>query len=354
MKKRIIPILIILIMLAGIGLCYYMTLPVQNKSEEVKFTINSGEASKAIIKNLKDEDLIKNELFTYLYVKVNKLSDYKAGDFTLNKNMSLRKIFETISDSSKAKGKTKTISFPEGKNMRGIINIIVNNTDIKEEEILAKLQDQEYLNSLIKDYWFLTDEILNPGLYYSLEGYLAPDTYEIKKDATIEDIFKVMLDEEGKKLESLKTQIDSSNMSVHKIITIASIAELEGKSLEDRKNIVGVFFNRLNNGMSLGSDVTTYYGAKVDMSERDLYQSEIDEQNLYNTRPASAAGNLPVGPICNPSKDAIDAVVNYTQNDYFFFVSDSSGKVYFTKTDAEHQQIINQLIAEGKWYTYDE
>lgn len=354
MKKRIIPILIILIMIAGIGLCYYMTLPVQNKSEEVKFTINSGETSKAIIKNLKDEDLIKNELFAYLYVKVNKLSDYKAGDFTLNKNMSLRKIFETISDSSKAKGKTKTISFPEGKNMRGIINIIVNNTDIKEEEILAKLQDQDYLNGLIKDYWFLTDEILHPAIYYSLEGYLAPDTYEIKKDATIEDIFKVMLDEEGKKLEPLKAQIDSSNMSVHKIITIASIAELEGKSLEDRKNIVGVFFNRLNTGMSLGSDVTTYYGAKVDMSERDLYQSEIDDPNAYNTRPASAAGGLPIGPICNPSKDAIDAVINYTPNDYFFFVSDSSGKVYFTKTDAEHQQIINQLIAEGKWYTYDE
>lgn len=353
MKRKIIPIFIILIMLGCIGLCYYLTLPVQSKSEEVKFTINSGETSKAIIKNLKDEDLIKNEFFTYVYIKINNLGNFKAGDFSLDKNMSLRKIFETISDSSKAKGKTKTISFPEGKNMRGIISVITTNTDIKEEEILAKLQDKEYLNGLINNYWFLTDEILNPSIYYSLEGYLAPDTYEIKKDASIEDIFKVMLDEEEKELEPYKTQIDSNSLSIHKIITMASIAELEGKSLEDRKNIVGVFYNRLNNGMSLGSDVTTYYGAKVDMSERDLYQSEIDDQNPYNTRPASAAGNLPIGPICNPGIEAINAVINYTPNNYFFFVSDKDGKVYFTNTDAEHQQIINQLIQEGKWYTYD-
>ena len=353
MKRKIIPIIIILIMVVGAGLCYYLTLPVQSKSEEVNFKINEKELPKTVIKNLKDEGLIKNEQFTYIYVKINNLDNIKAGNFKLNKNMSLRKIFDTINDSTNTKADTYTIIFPEGKNMRGIINIITTNTSITEEEILNKLSDQEYLNELIKEYWFLTDEILNPSIYYSLEGYLAPDTYEIKKDAKVEDIFKVMLDEEDRELSTLKTQIDSNSLSVHKIITMASIAELEGKSLDDRKNIVGVFFNRLNSGMSLGSDVTTYYGARVDMSERDLYQTEIDDQNAYNTRPASAAGNLPIGPICNPGIESIKAVVNYTPNDYFFFVSDKEGKVYFTKTDSEHQQIINQLIQEGKWFTYD-
>lgn len=352
--KKIIPIIIILLMIVGAGICYYMTLPVQSKSEKVKFTINNNELPKTVIKNLKDEGLIKSETFTYIYVKVNKLDDIKAGNFTLDKNMSLREIFKAISDSTNSKEESYTITFPEGKNMRGIISIITTNTSITEEEILGKLTDQDYLNKLVNDYWFLTDDIKNPGLYYSLEGYLAPDTYEINKNATIDDIFKKMLDEEGEKLDPLKSQIESNSLGIHKILTMASIAELEGKSLSDRKNIVGVFFNRINNGMSLGSDVTTYYGARVDMSERDLYQSEIDDPNLYNTRAATAIGVLPVGPICNPSKEAIDAVINYTPNDYFFFVSDKNGKIYFTKTAEEHQQIINQLIDEGLWYTYDE
>ena len=354
MKKRIIPMLIIIIMLAGIGLCYFMTLPVQSKSEKVNFLINKGETSKTIIKNLKDEGLIKNETFTYIYVKVNGLSDIKAGNFVLDKNMSLREIFKAISDSKNSKEDSYTITFPEGKNMRGIISIITTNTTITEEEILTKLSDQDYLTKLISDYWFLTDEIKNPSIYYSLEGYLAPDTYEIKKDATIEDIFKKMLDREDEILKDYKTKLEANSFSVHKIITMASIAELEGKTLDDRKNIVGVFYNRLNSGMSLGSDVTTYYGARVDMSERDLYQTEIDDPNAYNTRPASAAGNLPVGPICNPGKEAIEAVVDYTQNTYYFFVSDKNGKIYFTQTAAEHQQVINDLINKGLWYTYDE
>lgn len=352
MKRKIIPTFIILIMLTLIALCYYMTLPMQSKSEEVAFTIDYETKPKTIIKNLKDEELIKNEKFAYIYVKINKLTSLKAGKFILDKNMSLREIFETLCDSGNIKEETMTITFPEGKNMLGIISIIKNNTSITESDITNKLEDKEYLKSLVSKYWFLSDEILNKNIYYALEGYLAPDTYVFKKDASVEDIFEKMLDEEKYILDSYKAKLDKNSFSVHKIITLASIAELEGKTLEDRKNIVGVFYNRLNNGMSLGSDVTTYYGSKVDMSERDLYQTEIDDPNPYNTRAVSSAGNLPIGPICNPSKESIDSVINYTKNDYFYFVSDKNGNIYFTKTDAEHNKLINKLINSGDWFTY--
>ena len=75
MKRKIIPIIIILIMVVGAGLCYYLTLPVQSKSEEVNFKINEKELPKTVIKNLKDEGLIKNEQFTYIYVKINNLDN---------------------------------------------------------------------------------------------------------------------------------------------------------------------------------------------------------------------------------------------------------------------------------------
>ncbi len=352
--KIIIPIIIILLMGALVGLCLYLVSPVSKSDKKVVFEVKrfeNGYGMKSLISDLKKDNLIKNETFTYYYVRLNKF-DVEAGTYILYENMGLREIFEKISDSKNVKEETMTITFKEGRNMKGVISTITENTKITEDEILNKLKDQEYIKSLIKDYWFLTDEILDPNIYYPLEGYLAPDTYEFKKDATIEDIFKKMLDQESDILDTYKASIDKSELSLHKIMTLASIVELEGNNENNRKQIMGVFMNRLNNGMSLGSDVTTYYAIGVDMSERDLYQSEIDAVNAYNTRSPQAGGMIPVGPICNPSRESIDAAVNYNPNDYFFFVADKRNNIYFSRTNEEHQQIINQLIQEGLWYTY--
>ena len=352
--KIIIPILIILIMGALVGLCFYQVSPMSKSDKKIVFEVKKFDEKygmKTLISDLKKENLIKNESFTYYYVRINKF-DVKAGKYILHPNMSLREIFEKISNSSNAKEDTVTITFNEGKNMKGVISTITKNTSIKEEDILNKLKDQEYLKKLIDKYWFLTDDILNPEIYYSLEGYLAPDTYEFKKDATIEDIFETMLDQEKLILDKYKDKIGKDGLTLHQMMTLASIVELEGNNLENRKHIMGVFMNRYKNGMSLGSDVTTYYAIGVDMSERDLYQAEIDDFNSYNTRSARSAGYLPVGPICNPGEESIDAAVNYLPNDYFYFVADKRNNIYFSKTFEEHQQLINKLIDEGLWYTY--
>ena len=105
--------------------------------------------------------------------------------------------------------------------------------------------------------------------------------------------------------------------------------------------------------MSLGSDVTTYYAFKVDMGDRDLTAKELNTENPYNTRGPNMAGKIPVGPICNPSKSAIEATLNYKETDAYYFVADKNGKVYFTKTNEEHNQIIKQLKDEGLWYVYE-
>ena len=112
-------------------------------------------------------------------------------------------------------------------------------------------------------------------------------------------------------LSKYKDDLEENDFSIHELLTLASMAELEGNSLEDRKEIVGVFINRLNEQMSLGSDVTTYYAFKVDMGERDLKAKELNTENPYNTRGPNMAGKLPVGPICNPSKEAIEAALDY-------------------------------------------
>lgn len=323
---------------------------VSKKSNIVELEITENQTFSSISTILKENNLIRSEFFYKLYVKLMKPTGLQVGTYELNQNMNVEDIVKILS--SGASAKAVTITFKEGINMRKVISLITENTDITEQEILDKLSDQEYLKRLIDKYWFLNDDILDEEIYYSLEGYLYPNTYQIAEHDSIEDIFNAMLDEMDNKLSPYQNEINKSNYTIHEILTLASIVELEGSNSDDRNGVAGVFLNRLNARWSLGSDVTTYYGAKIDMSERDLYQSEINAYNAYNTRNAKMAGILPVGPICNPSIESIAAVLNPTNHNYYYFVADKTGKTYFTKTSNEHIKIINQLKSENLWYEY--
>lgn len=327
---------------------------VSSKSIEVDFMVDSGSTYYNVISKLKKEGLIRSEFCFKLYVKFNKVNSIEAGTYKLNKNMSVKEIIDVFSKGNTYNPNAIVITFKEGKNMRSVVNTIAKYTNNTENDIYNKLKDKEYLNSLIDEYWFITDDILSDDIYYSLEGYLYPNTYEFQnEDVTIEEIFKTMLDEMDKQLSKYKTDILSNDYSVHQILTLASIIELEGASSNDRAGIAGVFFNRLNSNQPLGSDVTTYYAAKIELSDRDLYQAEIDDANNYNTRSSYLAGKLPIGPVSNPSIESIKAVLYPDVNEFYFFVSDINGKTYFTKTYQEHLQIKNDLIEAGLWYMYE-
>ena len=155
-----------------------------------------------------------------------------------------------------------------------------------------------------------------------------------------------------KVLEEYKEKIDASDLNVHEILTLASIVEMESVHTEDRKDVASVVYNRLDRNMAIQSDVTTYYAFKVDMGERDLYQKELDTYNPYNTRGPNMEGKLPVGPISSVSKSSIEAAINPNKTDYLFFVADKNGKVYFSKTSSEHNQIISELRTKGLWFEY--
>ena len=339
----------------GIWFIYYHVSlkPVSKNSQAVNFVVEEGNNFYSIAKSLENEGLIRSKFVYKLYIRLNPPESIKAGVYQLNRNMSTRDIITALSGDVKHDLNSVTITFKEGKNMRYIINEIVNNTENTEEDILNTLKDQEYLNNLIKKYWFITEEILNANIYYSLEGYLYPNTYTFKSNSSVQEIFNIMLDQTDLRLNEYKKVISSSNYSIHQLLTLASIVELEGLNKEDRSTIAGVFYNRLSNNMNLGSDVTTYYGVGVDLSERDLTTVEINDDNLYNTRSVNMIGKIPVGPICNPSIESIDAVINPTASDYYYFVADKNGKTYFTRSDQEHILKKNELIKAGLWYTYE-
>ena len=277
----------------------------------------------------------------------------KAGTYKLNKTMSVSEIIAALKEGSDYNPDAINITFLEGKNMRWIAKTIAENTDNTEDDVYATLKDETYLNSLISKYWFITSDIKNSNIYYSLEGYLFPDTYNFKsKSVSVETIFNTMIDQMATNLEPYKTILQSQNIAPHKILTVASIVELEASSDDDRAGVASVIYNRLKANMSIGSDVTTYYAIKVDVSERDLKQSEINTYNAYNTRGPNMQGKLPVGPVSTVGEASLKAAVNPSNTDYLYFVADKNGKVYFAKTEAEHNQNIANLKAAGLWYTY--
>ena len=342
-------LLIISAIVFVITLFNFQLAKVSNNNKLKEITIEQGSISD-IANTLYKNKLIKNKNAFKIYVRLTNKTNLKAATYKLSENMGTKKIIKILQKGGY--NNDIKLTFKEGINIKKVVKIIKDNTNNKEEDIYKLLKDEEYLNKIIKKYWFLTDKIKDNKIYYSLEGYLYPDTYAIKsKDTKTEDIFEKMLDNTETKLKDYKEKIEKNKMNISEIITLASMVELEGVTLEDRKGIASVFLNRIDSRMTLGSDVTTYYGAKVEMHERALTSNEVKECNDYNTRCGSYLG-LPISPICNPSIEAIEAVLEPKDTNYYFFVADKNKKVYFSRTQNEHNNTIYKLKKEGLWYTY--
>ncbi len=340
-------LLIIILVLIALGIYKYETSAVSSNTDPKTITIDEGDNYISIASKLKKQNLIRSETFYRLYLRFANPGTLMSGDYELNEAMSVPEIIKVLSDEN-SRDSTIKITFREGLNITQIAKIVEEKTDITAEEFINKLADKSYLQNLQQDYWFLTDDIYNSEIYYPLEGYLYPDTYHFEKgELNIDDIVRKILDNTEAKLEPYKDELQNGTYSVHQILTLASIVELEAVSDSDRAMVSGVLYNRLNNNWSLGCDATTYYAAKKSMTER-LTQSDLTACNGYNTRCTSMTG-LPVGPIDNPSISSIKAALNPTESDYYYFVADTDKKVYFTKNASEHDKIIAKLRDEGKW-----
>lgn len=352
--KFLIALVVLIVLIGGaFGFFHYMTSGPGKATDIVVLTVPSGSTYRSLASTLKKQNLIRNEMAYNLYLKVKKPTGLKEGNYTLNRGMNLDQVIATLSNDEKYQSSVITITFKEGKNMRWYGKRIAENTNHTEEEFYALLKDTTYLDHLISKYWFLTDAIKNQQIYYSLEGYLYPDTYQFAgKNVALKDVVEKMLDNTLKKLQPYQSQLQTGSYGIHEIMTLSSIVELEASHSNDRAGVAGVFYNRLNKKWALGSDVTTYYAVQIDMSERDLYQTELDDYNAYNTRSSMMAGKLPVGPICNPSIESILATITPTTHNNLYFVADKNKKTYFSKTAGEHNQIIKELKANHLWYTY--
>lgn len=175
----------------------------------------------------------------------------------------------------------------------------------------------------------------------SLEGYLFPDTYRVWKDQLPLGFVLKQLQEFGKQTEGYAAEATKQGRKLDEVVTLASMVEKEGKTLDEKKMIAGIFLNRLKLGMRLQSDATVNYVTGAGRARPSLDDLEVDSS--YNTYKHDG---LPPGPICNPGKDSLEAALHSTPSNYYYYLHDDSGKIYYAKTIEEHKA--NRIKAYGE------
>ena len=346
-NKKLIVILSVIVGLILVGVITFIVLlsPVSKSEDIVEFTVKKGEGKEKIVENLKDAKLIKSKYATFIYIVLSGKKNLQAGSYEFSRNMSVKDIITSLSTGNvvNVKRDEVRITFKEGDTLKNFVTMVANETNIDYDEAIKKLSDKAYLKGLIADYWFLTDDILDEDIYFPLEGYLYPETYNFYKETNIEQVIRKVLNVTNERLEPLKSKIENSKYNIHELLTIASIAEKEANTNSDRAMVTQVIYKRLGLNMALGMDVTSYYGVQKEMTET-ITQLDLNDKNPYNTRVTTFIG-LPVGPICNPSIGSINAALEPADTDYLYFVADIlTGKVYFAKTNEEFNALVKKYV----------
>lgn len=345
-KKKLILIAAVLSLLvtAGIvlGVYNHNTKPVQSDSEAVVFHVESGESSSSVFDRLESDGIIKSALVAKLETKIKGFKGLYQGNFELDKSWSLQEILNYISNGNNAAPDTVSVLLVEGSWARDMAKEIASKTLTSEKRFLELWNDTQYVSGLIEKYESLPSEILeNKHAKVLLEGFLYPDTYQFKIEASEEEITEILVNNFNNQFLKYKKQLNDTQFSLYDLVTLSSIVEYEASSDADMRSVAGVFMNRLDIDMMLQSSVTVCYALYEFESWTECESSQPDSP--YNTYRNSG---LTPGPILNPSLRAIQATLDYEDNDYLFFIADvhGDGSVHYQKTYAEHEIVRKKLL----------
>ena len=324
--------------------------PVDADSKQyVTVQIPEGSNVQEIGKTLEDAGLIKHGLVFSLYAKYKNYADLKSGYYNLQKSMSTEDIIHELQKGGTAEAQEPvlaTLTIPEGYTIDQMAQAVGQlQGDFKEpltaDAFLAKVQDDSFISQEVAKYPSLLESLptKESGARYRLEGFLFPATYSIKESTTVESLIDEMLAAMDKTLAPHYSTIKSKNLTVNELLTIASLVEKEGAKTDDRKLIAGVFYNRLNLGMPLQSNIAILYaqgklGQKISLADDAGIDTSINSPyNVYTN-----LGLMP-GPVDSPSLDAIESSINQTKSENLYFVADvTDGKVYYASNKEEHDR----------------
>jgi len=360
--KRFFVTVFVLLILLGVGGFFgyrYVESALQpvdaNSKQYVTVQIPEGANLQQIGDTLENSGLVKHGFIFSLYAKYKDYNDLKSGYYNLQKSMSTDDIIKELQKGGTPKAQEvalANLTIPEGYTLDQIAQTVGQlQGEFKEpltaDAFLAKVQDETFISQLVAKYPTLLESLptKESGVRYRLEGYLFPATYAIKESTTVESLIDEMVAAMDKNLSTHYAAIKEKNLTVNELLTIASLVEKEGSKTEDRKQIAGVFYNRLNIGMPLQSNIAILYaegklGKNISLADDAAIDTSINSPyNVYLN-----LGLMP-GPVDSPSLDAIEASINQTKSENLYFVANvQDGKVYYATTREEHDRNVEEHV----------
>lgn len=293
-------------------------------------TITDQTTLKDIAKFLYEKKIITDEKYFIYEAKLEGTSSgFIPGNYTISSNMSSTKILEILTTPITDEDTTVKFTIPEGYTITQIAEVLDTKGIVNKSDFLTAISSRDFSS----DYDFLKEIPKNSDYKYTIEGYLFPDTYIVRKDATPEEIIVKMLDRFEDIYSNYSSYAHSTGYTTHQLLTIASIIEQEAKLDEERATISGVIYNRLADGMKLQMCSTVQY--ILNKRKSSLTYADLEQDSSYNTY---VYEGLPIGPICNPGEACIKAALFPEDNDYYFFVlkDGETGSHAFSSTIDEH------------------
>jgi UPF0755 protein len=322
--------------------------PAAAEGDPVEFIVEPGESTGSIATRLRSEGLIRQPVLFTLLARSQDLDDkLQAGRYVLSPTMTMGEIMIALQSS---RVEDVRITFPEGMRLEEIAAAVEAAGLVSADDFLAVARDGD----AFRDAYFLLSSLPDGA---SLEGYLFPDTYRVAPNASADTIVRTMLDRFAEQYATIERDVRVPDVSVHDIVTMASIIQREAVLIEEMPLISAVFWNRLKpenapnfGGGLLGADPTIQYALGYDSAEGSWWQREltIDElaiESPYNTR---TNPGLPPGPIAAPGLDALRAAAQPDESaPYVFFVANCAkdGSHNFASTLEEFQQYEQEWLA---------
>lgn len=313
--------------------------PTSDKKVEIEIPMGSGIT--LISQILEKHKIIQDARIFKYYTKFKNESEFQAGNYSLTQSMTLDEIIESLKSGKVYREPLFAMTVPEGLTLEQIAKIVEKNTPHKAADFMKKMSDEAYIKQLMVDYpKLLTEAILGDDIRYPLEGYLYPATYSFfEENPSLDEIIKKMLGTTDSIVSEFQTVLDEKEMSVHELLTFASLLEEEATAKTDRETIASVFYNRMENDMMLQTDPTVLY-ALGSHKDRVMYK-DLEVENAYNTYKIVG---LPPGPIAGAGKSSIEATLNPSKTNYLYFLADKEGTNHFAKTYDEHLVNIDKYL----------
>ena len=339
--KKILLFISFLIIAGAIFCAWFFPSAFVGSPSEQTINVQLPEASSvAQISQLLEEKGIITSAWAYkIFAKLDKSAqNAKSGSYNIAPGTSFKDIARQL-----ALGPERdeiTIRLIEGYSLPDLKSELQKYevSEISFQDLVGDISSNKPFSTGLRDQY---DFLKNLPSDATLEGYLFPNTYRVWKDQLPLGLVIKLLNEFQNQTKGFAEQAVDQNRDLHEIVILASIVEKEGKTSEERRMIAGIYLNRLKIGMRLQSDATVNYITKAGRARPTL--DDLEVISPYNTYQNDG---LPPGPICNPGLDALQATLNPTPNDYYYYLHDEEGNVYYARNIEEHK--VNRYKAYGE------